>query len=200
LHHFKKMFTYSKKEFNWQTKYEGEYIIRDDDNYPLNDVLDFHRLTLTLVEAEIKIPKNPKYTVDFTVDHGDHIQLEYTKHKAAISFYNYATQCNLYGKFQELDELKGKGHEVLKSLLEVAIKDQLITVGDEVIITAEGKIKGTMDHKKGMQKLLAYLEKLGFTQLFPEHYELALNNGYVPMVAKVKSILEYKEWCDSATL
>ena len=106
-------------------------------------------------------------------------------------FYNHITGVgeNLDTKrFPFLLHLKGIAYGMLLCCICKAFKLNFITPSSNIILDASGLIIG-MDAKLSMKKLVMNYEKIGFSQMFPEHYDYGIESTFVPMIGKVKDII-----------
>ena len=79
--------------------------------------------------------------------------------------------------------------------LQKALDLEFISLSSIIILQAiipSGKLQPSVS----MPKLLEYYERMGFKQMFPEHYEKAMENidedldNYIPMIGKVENIID----------
>lgn len=90
------------------------------------------------------------------------------------------------------NKLKGIGHALILCCLCEALRLDVVTPSSKIMLEATGGILGPEDNDelKGMQRLVAYYEKLGFRQAFPDFYEIGVRTKYVPMKATIGDIVE----------
>ena len=92
-------------------------------------------------------------------------------------------------RFPFLDQLKGIGYGMLLSCICKALDEGFITLSSNIVLEATGMMSG-MDREASTVALVNYYEKIGFKQMFPEHYQYAVSTINVPMIASVKDIID----------
>ena len=92
-------------------------------------------------------------------------------------------------RFPFLDQLKGMGYGMLVSCICKALDGGFITLSSSIVLEATGMMCG-MDKEASTVALVHYYEKIGFKQMFPEHYQYAVSTISVPMIARVKDIMD----------
>ena len=104
-------------------------------------------------------------------------------------FYNYITQKNLDKKiFPFLEQVKGICYGMLLCCICKALKLGFITSSSTIALEASGLIEG-MDQTKSMTKLVENYQKIGFSEMFPEHRCYGITQTFVPMIGKVETII-----------
>ena len=105
------------------------------------------------------------------------------------SFYNYITQKNLDKKiFPFLEQVKGISYGMLLCCICKALKLGFITSSSNIALEASGLISG-MDQTVSMTKLVENYKKIGFSEMFPDHYDYGIAQTFVPMIGKVETII-----------
>jgi hypothetical protein len=106
-------------------------------------------------------------------------------------FYNKLTEYRLdTNRFSFLKQVKGISYGMLLCCICKAIKDSLITPSSIIIVEASGVIID-VDSRQSIANLVKYYERIGFKKMFPDYYDIAIKSesGYIPMIAKVKDII-----------
>jgi len=110
------------------------------------------------------------------------------------SFANYLTfYSSYYSTFekeypQAMSILKNSGHLLLCYMLQQDVKQGLINSKDTITIEASG----LKDNNEPMNGLVNYYQRMGFNpvETNPEKLEMEIVERYVPMISKVKNILD----------
>ena len=106
-------------------------------------------------------------------------------------FYNKITEYKLNTtKFPFLKQLKGISYGMLLCCICKAMSERLITRSSTIILEASGGIID-MDRGQSIDNLVKYYERIGFNQMFPDYYDIAIKSesGFIPMIAQVKDII-----------
>ena len=104
-------------------------------------------------------------------------------------FYNYITKENLdKDRFPFLEQVKGISYGMLLCCICKGLKEGFLKSYSNIILECSGRIKG-MDMKKSMINLVKNYEKIGFSQMFPEHYDYGIETTLVPMIGKVETLI-----------
>ena len=108
------------------------------------------------------------------------------------SFYNNVTGYGLYKRYPFLSVLKGISHVLLLCCICEALQLEYITKSSEIALEASGSLEDPdIKHtpEESMTKLVAYYEKLGFYQMFPQYYHIGIADYFVPMIATVEDLI-----------
>ena len=104
-------------------------------------------------------------------------------------FYNYITQKKLdKQRFPFLEQVKGISYGMLLCCICKALKLGFITSSSTIALEASGLIEG-MDETRSMINLVENYRKIGFSEMFPEHYDFGIAQTFVPMIGKVETII-----------
>ena len=129
--------------------------------------------------------------------YGSYKDTQYTKGKYNGKIYGFLNSLTRYKaklekekyRFPFLDQLKGIGYGMLVSCICKALDGGFITLSSNIVLEATGMMSG-MDREASTVALVNYYEKIGFKQMFPEHYQDAVSKISVPMIARVKDIID----------
>ena len=107
---------------------------------------------------------------------------------------NFIMHSDNVKKYPFLENFKYIDYMIFVICLQKALDLKFISLSSNIILQARipsGKIQPSVS----MPKLLQYYERMGFKQMFPEHYEKAMENidedldNYIPMIGKVEDII-----------
>lgn len=160
----------------------------------INSIIESHYTGLKsnycLFRLSLTVNYNQLVKGSYSLGYGEYLDWEMPSKVNLDAFFNKAQTKGIMN-WPQSQKLKGIGHASLCIVLNDIIKSGIATVDDNITLEASGNIPNI-----DMEGLIKYYERLGFKQLLPEHIELALSQGIVPMYAAIGDIIKV---CSQAT-